>query len=71
MCLRCVFTNMGKSAKNPTGILRFSYVTACGHVLYNIKRHWPGLNHSTRTVAPHIAKLKKVVQLEMEDKLVE
>ena len=32
--------------------------------------YWPGLNHSTKTVAPHIAKLKKVVQLKMRDKMV-
>ena len=32
---------------------------------------WPGLNHSTRTVAPHITKLKKLIKLDMEEKMVE
>ena len=34
-------------------------------------RYRPGLNPSTRTVAPHITKLEKIVQLGMENKMVE
>ena len=46
-------------------------ITSTGNTRLLMFKKWPGLSRSPRKAVPHIAKLEKLVKLEMEDKMVE